>query len=257
MGVYLHTLPRFPFSRRNAMPVQVNLQVPHDQTTSTLDCDTQEFHLGPTHLDSPNFFINSASDPDTWSWSTLRFRPCLSHIYFQPLYLSSFLYSVSFRFVTEFWKMDFSLGDFCLFCDRQTSGTAFCSSVCRIKQLDHSTPAESTTSRASCDDTNTATVSQHLSLSVSMLGFCLPPAYDFSIHRTSPPKPIHLSMTYQPINSKLSEQVQNDLKNYFVAFDQTRILHRRKVYCTLLCDTEIQPRIHGDSSVEFENGLGG
>jgi hypothetical protein len=46
---------------------------------------TQEFHLGPTHLDSPNSIINSASDPDSWSWSTLRFRPCLCHINFQPL----------------------------------------------------------------------------------------------------------------------------------------------------------------------------
>jgi hypothetical protein len=76
---YLHTLPRSPFSRRNAMPVQVNLQVPHDNTP------TQEFHLGLTHLDSPNSIINSAPDPDAWSWSTLRFRPCLSHINFQPL----------------------------------------------------------------------------------------------------------------------------------------------------------------------------
>jgi len=123
--------------------------------------------------------------------------------------------------------MDFILGDFCLSCDRQTNGTAFCSSICRIKQFDHFTLAESTTSTASCGDINTPAVLKRLPLSDSTTGFYLPPAYDFSIHRTSSFNPIYLSDSSQSDNLKLSEKGQSDLKAYVGAFDQTRILRRR------------------------------
>jgi hypothetical protein len=132
------------------------------------------------------------------------------------------LCSTTYRLI-ESHNMDFIFGDFCLFCDRQTNGTAFCSSICRIKQLNHCTLAERTTSTASCDDINTPTVSQRLSLSVPTTGIYLPPAYDFSIHRTSSFSPIYLSSD----NLKLSEEGQSDLKAYVGAFDQTRILRRR------------------------------
>ncbi|KIX05365.1 uncharacterized protein Z518_06237 [Rhinocladiella mackenziei CBS 650.93] len=127
--------------------------------------------------------------------------------------------------------MDFLLGDFCLSCDRQTNGTAFCSSACRLTQLDHFTLAEST--NFSLGDTNTKTSStstnlvQRPSLSLSTHGFYLPPAYDFSIHRTSSSNSLSMSLTSRPHSPKLSEQAQNDLKDYVGSFDQTRTLRRR------------------------------
>jgi hypothetical protein len=117
--------------------------------------------------------------------------------------------------------MDFLLGDFCLSCDRQTKGTAFCSPACRIKQLGLFTLAESTTSTA-CGDNHTTP-----SLSVSTTGFCLPPAYDFSIHRISSSNPLSMSISSRSYSPKLSKQAQNDLKDYFGAFDQTRTLRRQ------------------------------
>ncbi|KIV83060.1 hypothetical protein PV11_05120 [Exophiala sideris] len=122
--------------------------------------------------------------------------------------------------------MDLVLGDFCLSCDKQTNGTAFCSSACRLTQLDHFT-LESNNS--SLGDTNTNFFPQQRpSLSISTNGFYLPPAYDFSIHRTSSFNSLSTSsVSSRPHSPKLSEQAQNDLKDYVGLFDQTRTLRRR------------------------------
>jgi hypothetical protein len=148
----------------------------------------------------------------------------MSHINCHPLLP---LRPASLAASIKSYTMDFVLGDFCLSCDRQTNDTAFCSSACRFNQLDRFTLAESTTSTASCGDRNTPTVSQHPVLSVSTTGFYLPPAYDFSIHRTSSSKPLPVSISSRSHSPNLSEQAQNDLKDYVDAFDQIRTLQRR------------------------------
>jgi len=125
--------------------------------------------------------------------------------------------------------MDFLLGDFCLSCDRQTNGTAFCSSACRLTQLDHFTLAESTTVSSSLGDTtslNSMTQRSPWTLPATT-GFYLPPAYDFSIHRTSSSNSLSMSLASRPHSPRLSEQAQNDLKDYVGSFDQTRTLRRR------------------------------
>ncbi|KIW39800.1 uncharacterized protein PV06_08384 [Exophiala oligosperma] len=120
--------------------------------------------------------------------------------------------------------MDFLLGDFCLSCDRQTNGTAFCSSACRLTQLDHFTLADSTSSSSS----SYTTAKQRPSMTISTTGFFLPPAYDFSVHRTNSSNSLSSSSTTsRPHSPKISEQAQNDLKDYVGSFDQTRTLRRR------------------------------
>lgn len=129
-------------------------------------------------------------------------------------------------------NMDFTMGDFCLSCDGQTNGTAFCSSACRLTQLDHlvgsltstssswssadSMPIHASTQRSSWASSSTAT---H--------GFSLPPAYDFTVHRTTSSNSLSLSLTSRPHSPKLSEQARNDLKDYVGSFDQTRTLRRK------------------------------
>jgi hypothetical protein len=124
-------------------------------------------------------------------------------------------------------NMDLVLGDFCLSCDCQTNGTAFCSSACRLKQLDHFTLAEATTPIVSGGGTTTPIVAQPLSLSVSTTGFYLPPAYDFSIHRAFSSNVLQISISSWPHSPKMAEQARNDLKTYTGAFDQTRTIRRR------------------------------
>ncbi|KIX96304.1 uncharacterized protein Z520_08082 [Fonsecaea multimorphosa CBS 102226] len=125
--------------------------------------------------------------------------------------------------------MDFLLGDFCLSCDRQTNGTNFCSSACRLTQLDHYTLGSSTPSSSPRDTSITTffSSSQRPSLTITTPGLYLPPAYDFSIHRTSSSNSLSTSFISRPISPKLSEQAQNDLKDYAGSFDQTRTLKRR------------------------------
>jgi len=124
--------------------------------------------------------------------------------------------------------MDFLLGDFCLSCDRQTNGTNFCSSACRLTQLDQYTLASSTPSSSPYDTsiTNFFSSQQRPSLNINTTGLFLPPAYDFSIHRTLSSNSLS-TISSRPVSPKLSEQAQNDLKDYVGSFDQTRTLKRR------------------------------
>jgi hypothetical protein len=125
--------------------------------------------------------------------------------------------------------MDFLLGDFCLSCDRQTNGTAFCSSACRLTQLDGFPLAESSTSTSSLSGYtgSNGSVSQRSSFSPSLAGLYLPPAYDFSLHRTTSSNSLSMSLSSRPLSPKISEQAQNDLKDYVGSFDQTRTLRRQ------------------------------
>ncbi|EXJ81729.1 hypothetical protein A1O1_07794 [Capronia coronata CBS 617.96] len=125
--------------------------------------------------------------------------------------------------------MDFLLGDFCLSCDRQTNGTAFCSSACRLTQLDDFALAESSpvTSSLSGYTSTHGSASQRSSMAFPSTGLYLPPAYDFSLHRTSSSNSLAMSLSSRPHSPKISEQAQNDLKDYVGSFDQTRTLRRR------------------------------
>jgi len=145
--------------------------------------------------------------------------------------------------------------DYCLSCDRQTNGTPFCSQACRLAELDHCSPQEP----LSPSYTSSEVVAQR-AVEPAKSGFYLPPAFDFSLHRTSrpatlqrvhssPPKSTHTSQstssgmsslsptssqtslssikTTQSHYSRLSEQAENDLKDYARSFDQVRTLRRR------------------------------
>jgi len=73
--------------------------------------------------------------------------------------------------------------DFCLSCDRETSGEAYCSQACRLADLETSScgsePASPTSARPPPSHPNSGS------------GFYLPPAFNFSAYRSSsiPPSP--------------------------------------------------------------------
>jgi hypothetical protein len=145
--------------------------------------------------------------------------------------------------------------DFCLSCDRQTNGTPFCSQACRLAELDLSSPSPPVSPSSTYTDTAPQRPTQP-----ARSGFYLPPAFDFSLHRTSVPshskRPASLSGTKSAANSsivqrtsslspnssqtslssvkttqsyhtKLSPQAENDLKQYVRSFDHVRTLRRR------------------------------
>jgi hypothetical protein len=145
--------------------------------------------------------------------------------------------------------------DFCLSCDRQTNGTPFCSQACRLAELDPSSPSPPVSPSHSYTDG-----APRRPTPPARSGFYLPPAFDFSLHRTStsplPKRPVSRSNTkstttqsqsnntsrLSPTSSqtslssikttssyqtKLSLQAKNDLKEYARSFDQVRTLRRR------------------------------
>jgi len=124
--------------------------------------------------------------------------------------------------------MDF-FGDFCLSCDRQTNGSAFCSQACRLAELDHYTTTSSLSSSLSPPSPildGALPVAPRTSRTASS-AFYLPPAFDFSIYRVPSSNSLSSSLSSRPYSPKLSEQARNDLKDYVGAFDQTRTLRRR------------------------------
>jgi ECL1/2/3 zinc binding proteins len=123
-------------------------------------------------------------------------------------------------------SIDF-FGDFCLTCDRQTNGTTFCSQSCRLAELDRYTNSEP--SSASYYPGSSSSSSGQRS---SAYGFQLPPAYDFSVHRSSSATSLSTSASTSSKSasnstSKLTEQARSDLRGYVGSFDQTRTLRRR------------------------------
>jgi hypothetical protein len=142
--------------------------------------------------------------------------------------------------------------DFCLSCDRQTNGTPFCSQACRLAELDHSSPSQPTSPSDSYSERESRRSPQP-----ARPAFYLPPAFDFSLHRTSTlPRPNRPTATRRATNpptlqsnsspsptssqtslssvktiqshhTKLSQQAEIDLKKYARSFDQIRTLRRR------------------------------
>lgn len=144
--------------------------------------------------------------------------------------------------------------DYCLACDRQTSGGAYCSQSCRLADLETSSTWSGTTS-----PTNTVATSSASTETPSGSGFYLSPAINFANYKTStvvstatqPPKQssyFSTNFTTQPsakgltpsssrssLNSnssdssqpQLSEQIHSELRAYTNAFDTTRNWRRR------------------------------
>ncbi|MCJ1315134.1 hypothetical protein MMC15_000450 [Xylographa vitiligo] len=73
--------------------------------------------------------------------------------------------------------------DYCLACDRQTAGEAYCSQVCRLADLESS----------SCGSEPASPTSQTFPWSRAVqspvTGFFLPPAFNFAAYRTAPSPP--------------------------------------------------------------------
>ncbi|KAJ9651562.1 hypothetical protein H2198_009148 [Neophaeococcomyces mojaviensis] len=112
--------------------------------------------------------------------------------------------------------MDF-FGDFCLSCDAQTNGSAFCSQACRLAELDNYT-SSTPSSPLHC---NTNSIYRQTTGSNS--GLFLPPAIDFSVFRIPSTSPVESTKS----SRRISEQARSDLNDYVTSFDQTRTLRRR------------------------------
>lgn len=135
--------------------------------------------------------------------------------------------------------------DYCLTCDRQTSGEAYCSQNCRLADLDTSTfgsePSSPTTTQT------------------SRSGFVLPPAFDFSAYRRGTPPLVssrpsssgststpplapqghsprrtvtmtaRSSLSSSPSGETISSQAKTELRGYTNSFDQVRDFRRRRI----------------------------
>jgi hypothetical protein len=74
--------------------------------------------------------------------------------------------------------------DFCLACDRQTTGGVYCSQACRLADLEQSSPRSEPVSPirpARLDQEPTSSVSPKAG---STMGFYLPPPVEFAAYRT-------------------------------------------------------------------------
>lgn len=74
--------------------------------------------------------------------------------------------------------------DYCLACDRQTSGGAYCSQVCRLGDLETSSCASSESASPTSAGQSSFWAS---SMSPSKSGFYLQPAIDFGLYRSNHP----------------------------------------------------------------------
>lgn len=143
--------------------------------------------------------------------------------------------------------------DYCLACDRQTSGGAYCSQSCRLADLETSSTWSGTSSPTHTVAVSSSTGTQHGS------GFYLSPAINFASYKTStalstatrpttqasyfstnftnPPssKGLTPSTSQSSLNSnasdssqhQLSEHIHSELRAYTNAFDTTRNWRRR------------------------------
>ena len=143
--------------------------------------------------------------------------------------------------------------DYCLACDRQTSGGAYCSQSCRLADLETSSNWSGPSS-----PTNTSTPSSSNDTQRGS-GFYLSPAINFANYKTSTamstapqsttqssyfctnytkqpstkgltPSSSHSSLSSNASDSsqhQLSEQIHNELRAYTNSFDTTRNWRRR------------------------------
>lgn len=113
-------------------------------------------------------------------------------------------------------------GDFCLTCDAQTNGSAFCSQACQLAELDNYT----TSSPPSPTQYDASAVRRPSARTNS--GLYLPPAIDFSMYRLpASSNSIESIKSTKLAPRRISEQARNNLNDYVTSFDQTRTLRRR------------------------------
>lgn len=146
--------------------------------------------------------------------------------------------------------------DYCIACERQTSGGAYCSQTCRLADLD---PSLSGSEPATPTDGRFAPAYRAPSAA-----FVLPPAFDFAAYRSHPPSatssrpasmasaPSYMTTLSRtdsspraltPSSSRsslvsvpsslahgeaLSSQARSDLRDYTNSFDQVRDWRRRR-----------------------------
>ncbi|KAK2753941.1 hypothetical protein FQN54_007300 [Arachnomyces sp. PD_36] len=125
--------------------------------------------------------------------------------------------------------------DFCLVCDRQTLGGAYCSQPCRLAELDRSSagsePSSPTTSSAAWGN----------DASSSAAGLHLTPAFDFAAYKSHHPYGTTIltpsssetslsslqSISSTSRSSSVSDQARNELRDYASSFDHVRDWKRR------------------------------
>ncbi|MCJ1412370.1 hypothetical protein MMC19_006464 [Ptychographa xylographoides] len=156
-------------------------------------------------------------------------------------------------------ETDWSL-DYCLACDRQTAGEAYCSQVCRLADLESSAAGSEPASPTHCHPAPWTVTSRS-----PVAGFFLPPAFNFAAYRSasaplpatsrprsthtfsSPTSPTHSRFASSPriltpsssrssltsvqsVSSQgefISRQARIELRDYTNSFDQVRDWRRR------------------------------
>lgn len=145
--------------------------------------------------------------------------------------------------------------DFCLACDRQTTGGVYCSQACRLADLEHTSPPSEPASPVRLDLRPGSSPGAG-----AMTGFRLPPPVEFAAYRSPRPStqsssaaadgvasdaahPHRPAATLTPSSSRsslvslqsaatsdddrLSDQARSALRAYVGAFDRTREWKRR------------------------------
>ncbi|OLN95376.1 hypothetical protein CCHL11_04783 [Colletotrichum chlorophyti] len=147
---------------------------------------------------------------------------------------------------------DLWIPEFCLGCDKQTDGTAYCSEHCRLADFEKtSTPSSVASSPGLSTPSYPWTTSQR-----SSNNFCLAPSYDFSGTQPYGTTPVGHSYLSAPRTSntrrtlttsssssslcsmqsttssntdasQLSDKAKRELQAYAVSFEQARLQRRR------------------------------
>ena len=196
----------------------------------------------------PNFYISPLEPPNL-------LPPLRTHLLPNPranLFIPLFIHHHAATMETN-WSLDY-----CLACDRQTAGGAYCSQLCRLADLETSSCGSEPSSPIQIQAPTSAMPSAR-SLNN---GFFLPPAVDFSAYRRpSPPtaarsrpssgyfssssnsrsssslRILTPSSSHTSLHSasgslghddSISSQAKSELRDYTNSFDQVRDLRRRK-----------------------------
>lgn len=109
--------------------------------------------------------------------------------------------------------MEWSL-DYCLVCDRQTVGGAYCSQACRLAELDQLSPDSASPSDAAYND-------QLLLEPVTTTSLRVP--LTLSSSQTS----LSSLQSSSSQSSPLPDRVRDELRDYASCFDQVRAWKRR------------------------------
>ncbi|KAI9886880.1 MAG: hypothetical protein M1823_001316 [Watsoniomyces obsoletus] len=116
--------------------------------------------------------------------------------------------------------------DFCLACDRQTTGGVYCSQACRLADLERASPSVSPQASTGLDAWPSAAPVSGLpssSLPLASLsslgssGFYLPPPIDFSAYRRQPPSSSSSGSTERVLRQQQQPQQQRDQRHDYMS----------------------------------------